>query len=132
MQIDVDRLYGHIGEVIFERRKRLGLRQGELAQAASLTRTSVTNLESGRQRISLHKLYEICAFLGLNPCAVIPDLSQVMTFSEDEERAMQAGLSVSQARSVALAAVLLKDSGVEVDFDTLIRALALQSEANDD
>ena len=48
-------------------RETLGLDQGELAKRVGLNRTSVTNIEIGRQRIALHKLEDFAAALGTTP-----------------------------------------------------------------
>lgn len=46
--------------------------QQELATAIGLTRTSIANLEAGRQRIPLHILYAIAEALGVAPTVLMP------------------------------------------------------------
>ena len=47
-------------------REALGLTQGELADRVDLDRTSVTNIETGRQRMLLHTVEDIATALGTN------------------------------------------------------------------
>jgi DNA-binding XRE family transcriptional regulator len=44
-------------------RQRRGLTQAELASLIRLGRTSVTNIEAGRQRVLLHQAYDIAEAL---------------------------------------------------------------------
>jgi transcriptional regulator with XRE-family HTH domain len=53
-------------------RKRAGLSQERLAEALSLTRTSITNIEHGRQPIQLPTLYAIADALGVEPTDLMP------------------------------------------------------------
>jgi DNA-binding XRE family transcriptional regulator len=46
--------------------------QDSLAKSVSLTRTSITNIEKGRQKILLHTLADIAAALSVNPADLIP------------------------------------------------------------
>ena len=47
--------------------------QSELATVIGLTRTSVTNIEKGRQKLLVHSLFEIAAALGISPVKLIED-----------------------------------------------------------
>ena len=51
----IDRTCG-TGIAIREHRKRLGLTQAELAKALGMERTSVVNIEAGRQALSVEAL----------------------------------------------------------------------------
>jgi putative transcriptional regulator len=54
----------HAGRRIAEHRRALGLTQQELAEAAGLARTSVANVEGGRQEIPLAVAVAMAAKLG--------------------------------------------------------------------
>lgn len=43
--------------------------------ALGLSRTSITNIERGRQPIQLHTLYKIADVLGVEPTALLPGAS---------------------------------------------------------
>jgi DNA-binding XRE family transcriptional regulator len=51
--------------------------QEELATAIGMLRTSIVNIEAGRQKPPLHVLYQICSQLGAEPSAMMPALSEV-------------------------------------------------------
>jgi transcriptional regulator with XRE-family HTH domain len=68
-------LYRHIGAQLRQRRTALGLSQAELAQQVGLLRTSITNIEAGRQRLPIHVLYQLCDVLRLEVHAVLPDMA---------------------------------------------------------
>jgi DNA-binding XRE family transcriptional regulator len=49
-----------------------GLSQDVLAQRVGLTRSSIANLEAGRQRSALHLFVAICQALDKNVCDLLP------------------------------------------------------------
>lgn len=51
--------------------------QSRLGAEAGVLRTSVTNIEAGRQRPPLHLLFKICAALGVETSTVIPGNAEV-------------------------------------------------------
>lgn len=59
------------------RRGREGLTQGQLAGRIGMTRTSITNIEKGRQKVQLHTLYDIAAALGASPAELLPSAEKV-------------------------------------------------------
>jgi transcriptional regulator with XRE-family HTH domain len=69
------RLYLEFGSKLKASRKQAGLTQQELADRAGLQRTTVTNIESGGQRIALHQLYELASAVGLKPGDLLPEQS---------------------------------------------------------
>ncbi|SRR6266498_3987843 len=66
-------LYKQIGYRIRQARKAAGLTQEKLAEQVSLTRTSVTNIEKGRQRLLVHTLAEIARELDVPLAKLLPD-----------------------------------------------------------
>ena len=48
-------------------REAVGLSQGELAKRMTLVRTSLVNIEAGRQRMLLHTIEEFARALGTTP-----------------------------------------------------------------
>lgn len=48
------------------------MKQEELAQRVGLSRTSITNIESGRQRLLLDHLYALAGAFGVEPGQLIP------------------------------------------------------------
>lgn len=65
-------VYKIIGEIIKTRRKELGLTQENLAEKIKLSRPGLANIESGRQGILVHSIYEIAEALDLKPHDLVP------------------------------------------------------------
>jgi DNA-binding XRE family transcriptional regulator len=53
-----------LGRQVRALRRMRGVSQAELATAVGLNRTSITNIEAGRQQITVEKYYQIAAALG--------------------------------------------------------------------
>lgn len=66
------RFYRSLGSLVRKIREESGLTQDQLAQKIGLTRTSITNLEHGRQKIQVHVLYELANALGVEPADLLP------------------------------------------------------------
>jgi transcriptional regulator with XRE-family HTH domain len=64
-------LYAAVGRELRERRRKAGLQQGELAEAVSLSRSSIANAEAGRQALPIHHLVEIAEALGTTAAEVL-------------------------------------------------------------
>lgn len=66
--------YREVGRRICEARKRRKppLTQAGLAELVSLTRTSITNVEKGRQKFLLHTLADIAHALQVDPVSLLP------------------------------------------------------------
>lgn len=58
-------LYRRLGRAVAERRGELGLTQSDVAERLGLSRASLANLESGRQRIMVHQLFALVNALKL-------------------------------------------------------------------
>jgi transcriptional regulator with XRE-family HTH domain len=65
--------YRALGEQVRARRKRQGLTQEQLAAAVGLTRTSITNIEMGRQPVYVHILEKIAQNLRTSVSDFLPD-----------------------------------------------------------
>lgn len=69
----IEDLYTHVGEKVRSARLAAGVSQDVLAQRVSLTRSSIANLEAGRQRIALHIFVAICQALDKDVCELLPE-----------------------------------------------------------
>jgi len=70
--ISSDLIYQSIGKLVRIRREKLNLTQDDLAQRVGLKRTSITNIEKGRQRIQVHTLYDLATALEVDLPALVP------------------------------------------------------------
>ncbi|GAA2623890.1 hypothetical protein GCM10010399_63990 [Dactylosporangium fulvum] len=71
----IDRFYADAGQRINRARRAVGMTQAGLAEVSGLTRSSVANVEAGRQRIPLHVLAAMAGALRVDPGELYsPDL----------------------------------------------------------
>jgi transcriptional regulator with XRE-family HTH domain len=67
-----DAFYVEFGKLVRGYRSRLKLTQDDLADRVGLSRTSITNIEQGRQKVLLHQLFVLAESLGVTPDALLP------------------------------------------------------------
>ncbi len=65
-------LYEIVGRRIRDTRKAAKLTQEDLAERVNLTRTSVTNIEKGRQKLLLHTLFDLAAAMKVPVVELMP------------------------------------------------------------
>ncbi|MEO8009264.1 MAG: helix-turn-helix transcriptional regulator [Betaproteobacteria bacterium] len=68
----MQQFYKEFGRLLRHYRSQAHLSQADLAERVGLSRTSITNIELGRQNISLHWLYPLAAAIGTSPEALMP------------------------------------------------------------
>jgi transcriptional regulator with XRE-family HTH domain len=64
MAIPCEAIHGAVGLRVRMIREALGMDQTTLASKTRLTRTSITNIEAGRQRLQLHTVEELARALN--------------------------------------------------------------------
>ncbi|MEV5850708.1 helix-turn-helix transcriptional regulator [Streptomyces sp. NPDC051985] len=69
----VDRFYLSVGDRIRDARSAARLTQAELAASLGLARSSIANIEGGRQRLPLHMFVLIAETLNVNVSELLPD-----------------------------------------------------------
>lgn len=84
--MDINPFYKHIGMTIRAAREALGMTQGELANVVGLSRTSLTNIESGRQRILVDQLAELADALDIPVHSLIPERSFLSVREDNSEQ----------------------------------------------
>lgn len=70
--LDKGSFYVELGKNIRAVREERKLTQEALASLLSITRTSVTNIEKGRQKMFLHTFWEITQILSVSPDVLMP------------------------------------------------------------
>ncbi|QMV42665.1 helix-turn-helix domain-containing protein [Cohnella cholangitidis] len=70
-------IYTEIGRKIREERDKKGWTQQELSDMVELTRSSIANIELGRQKIQVHVLYTFAKLFGINPTDLMPQTNQI-------------------------------------------------------
>ena len=54
--MDEQSIYAELGRAVATRRKMVGLTQAEVAKDVGISRASIANIESGRQKVLLHQV----------------------------------------------------------------------------
>lgn len=62
---DTSSFYKSLGDLIRRRRKQLKLTQEALAARLRVSRASIANIETGRQKVLVHQLFELAAALKM-------------------------------------------------------------------
>lgn len=70
--MSLEPLYRSIGGVIRAKRRQRDWSQEVLAEKLKISRGTLANIESGRQRVLVHQLYAIAAALELKPADLLP------------------------------------------------------------
>jgi transcriptional regulator with XRE-family HTH domain len=94
-------IYKHIGAVIRARRKTLGLKQEDLAKALGISRGSLANVETGRQNVLVHQLYNYAAALTLSPFDLLPQPAIDHGRAERTELPLPDDLKAQQKEQIA-------------------------------
>jgi transcriptional regulator with XRE-family HTH domain len=71
--LDPQSFYKEVGMRVRRAREDRGLTQEAVASQVGLTRTSMTNIEKGRQRVALHTLMDIAQVLAVPFIHLIPE-----------------------------------------------------------
>lgn len=80
--------YVEFGRALKQLRTNAHLTQDELATRVGLGRTSVTNIEQGRQHVPLHMLFELASAVGVEPVALLPKKQAEAPLSEAVQTAL--------------------------------------------
>ncbi|MEO5910835.1 MAG: helix-turn-helix transcriptional regulator [Pelobium sp.] len=79
MKIDFkSALYQIIGSQIKKKRTDLSVSQEDLALKVGLARTSISNIEVGRQQVTISVLYDICHELQIDVHRILPTYIEVL------------------------------------------------------
>lgn len=70
-----------VGNRVKHFRKKRGLSQTQLSEIVGLTRSSISNIESGRQSTKLEKYYHIAEILKIDIYDLLPSINKIDTDS---------------------------------------------------
>ncbi len=103
----MEQIYREVGRALRKRRQAAKLTQGDLAGRVSLSRTSITNIEQGRQHVTLHVLYALADAVGVKPTDLLPDSAALAGHDHELEKAMRK-LSLPQEQKDLIQRVVSK------------------------
>jgi transcriptional regulator with XRE-family HTH domain len=78
----IDPFYRRLGISIRDRRRQQRITQEAIAAHMGLTRTSIVNIEKGRQHLAVHQLVRMSDLLGCAPGDLIPSAQEDAMLSE--------------------------------------------------
>ncbi len=97
--------YRAFGRMLSEARRKKRISQEMLADELGLSRTSITNIEKGRQPVQLYSLYVIARLLGTDVKELLPS---VAVFERPEQAK---GINVSRSEWLQTMNVKLDHTG---------------------
>jgi DNA-binding XRE family transcriptional regulator len=101
-------VYAEFGRTVRQARVRLGISQNSLAERVGLSRTSITNIEKGKQRLMLHTAVEMASVLSVPISELVP---LAMERAPGEvERALSRTVEDEVAKSWVLKAIVASRS----------------------
>lgn len=108
-------LYANLGSLVRSHREMLGKTQADIGNAIGLTRASVANIESGRQRILLHQLFDLAFALEVAPGNLLPIPVEGLQNFRNAEISSSLKLSKIEKESVAMVQRTLSAAGKRSD-----------------
>jgi transcriptional regulator with XRE-family HTH domain len=99
--MDQQSIYVHIGALIKTRRRHFKLTQEKLASQLSISRASLANIETGRQKILVHQLYGLAAALEMSPADFLPLVAESRAVTKSVDLPLPAGLKPQQKEQIA-------------------------------
>jgi transcriptional regulator with XRE-family HTH domain len=96
-----DPIYKDIGAIIRARRKALKLTQDKLSKKLRISRGALANIETGRQNILVHQLYNYATELGLTVNDLLPVGRRDTRSGEIEKVPVPSNVNRSQAEQIA-------------------------------
>lgn len=78
----IRRLCADLGARVREARKRVGLTPKALASLVGLSRSSIANLEAGRQRVPIHIIWNLADALGVSIGELVPEVTTRVSISK--------------------------------------------------
>jgi transcriptional regulator with XRE-family HTH domain len=96
-----DPIYKQIGALIKARRNKLHLKQENIASELRISRGSLANIETGRQRVLVHQLYMFASALQLKPSDLLPPPPAAHLGTEHTDLPIPSGLKAQQKKQIA-------------------------------
>lgn len=90
--VEIEPIYQRMGAAVRELRLEAGWTQEDLACQIGLTRTSITNIEVGRQRLMMHQVVELADVFAVTVGRIVGAAIEPPTVSGKEYRDQIAAL----------------------------------------
>ena len=112
-KVSRDKLYAEIGQRIKQARSKQSpkLSQDALAERLGVERTSITNIESGLQRATVHFLYRVARELKLPLSDLLPKI--------DDENILEDGITHLEQLRLGKTKTVTVPASVKAMFDSM-------------
>lgn len=117
-----ERLYELVGRKVERQRREARLSQTQLAQRCGFARGSIANIESGRQRPTLHTLWSLADALSVDMRSLLPSPEEFLMSETDNANPKitgrlkkAAGESQDQVASFIASSLSLEEVNPNVD-----------------
>jgi transcriptional regulator with XRE-family HTH domain len=94
-------VYKTIGTIIRGRRRRLEWPQETLAARLGISRATLANIETGRQRVLVHQLYAFAEVLQLKPSDLLPPTGESQPAADMTKLPIQGDVNPEQREQIA-------------------------------
>jgi transcriptional regulator with XRE-family HTH domain len=101
IRMRVELVYRSIGALLRSRRRQLNWSQEKLAQQVHLSRATLANIETGRQRILVHQLYTFASALGVKLEELLPRTQKISPTADWSRLPIPDGLKLEQKEQIA-------------------------------
>jgi transcriptional regulator with XRE-family HTH domain len=99
--MNLEPIYKTIGGIIRQRRRRLELAQAKLAARLGMSRATLANIETGRQRVLVHHLYAFAKALDMKPGDLLPQMITARSVIEWAQFPIPSDLKPQQKEQIA-------------------------------
>lgn len=100
--MELEPIYKTIGAIIRQRRRRLELPQAELASRLGISRATLANIETGRQRVLVHHVYAFAEALDIKTSDLLPQVNKTGSASDWAQFPLPNDLKPQQKEQIAL------------------------------
>jgi transcriptional regulator with XRE-family HTH domain len=100
--MELEPIYKTIGSIVRRRRRRLELPQTTLAARLGISRATLANIETGRQRVLVHHLYGFAEALNMKLSELLPQTANLGSSNDWTQVPMPTDLKPQQKEQIAL------------------------------
>ena len=98
--MELEPIYKEIGANIRTRRRQADASQDDVAARVGISRATLANIETGRQRLLVHQLYRLAKVLGVRPGDLLPTANDHALPSHLDAVEIQGDVSAEQKKQV--------------------------------
>jgi transcriptional regulator with XRE-family HTH domain len=122
----------HVGKKLRDRREALGISQGRLGRHLGLTFSQVQKYEKGSNRIGAGRLFQVAAYLGVQPSYFFESIETGAAMPGDNRLPAFSGVTPEELRQVTLVFSAIPEAETRGSVLALMRSLAQSARQDSD